>query len=59
MESNWKEATPSDRVVLLKDVSSNFLLDDLNVRYDLMKPFAVLYEIKLKEVSEDGAPEWL
>lgn len=52
MESNWKEATPSDRVVLLKSVSSNFSLDGLNVRYDLKKPFAVLSEIKLKGVSK-------
>jgi hypothetical protein len=52
MESNWKEATPSDRVVLLKNVSSNLLLDGLNVRYDLKKPFAILSEIKLKGVSE-------
>jgi site-specific DNA recombinase len=56
MESNWKEATPSDRVVLLKNVSSNFLLDGLNVRYDLKKPFAVLSEIKLKGVSKKWCP---
>lgn len=56
MESNWKEATPSDRVVLLKNVSSNFLLDGLNVRYDLKKPFAILSEIKLKGVSERWCP---
>jgi hypothetical protein len=31
IESNWKEATPSDRAVFLKNVSSNFLLDGLNV----------------------------
>jgi hypothetical protein len=52
IKSNWKEATPSDRVVLLKNVSSNFLLDGLNVRYDLKKSFAILSEIKLKEVSK-------
>jgi len=56
MESNWKEATPSDRVVLLTNVSSNFLLDGLNVRYDLKKPFAILSEIKLKGVSKKWCP---
>ena len=52
MKTNWKEATPSDRVVLLKKVSSNFLLEGLNVRYDLKKPFALMSEIKFKGVSE-------
>lgn len=56
MESNWKEATRSDRVVILKNVSSNFFLDGLNVRYDLKKPFAILSEIKLKGGSKKWCP---
>ena len=55
-ESNWKKATPSDRIVLLKNVLSNFSLDGLNVRYDLKKAFAVLAEIKIKGVSEKWCP---
>ncbi len=55
-ETIWKEATPSDRVVFLKNVLWNFSLDGLNVRYDLKKPFAVLSEIKLKGVSKKWCP---
>ncbi len=51
-ESNWNLATPSDRIVLLKNVLSNFSLDGLNVRYDLKKVFRILAEIKIKGVSE-------
>jgi hypothetical protein len=51
-EENWKAATPSDRVVLLKSVLSNFSLDGLNVRYNLKKPFAILSQNKTKATSE-------
>jgi hypothetical protein len=56
-ETIWKEATPSDRVVFLKNVLWNFSLDGLNVRYDLKKPFALLSEIKLKGVSKSWCAE--
>ncbi len=51
-ELNWKMATPSERLVLLKNVHSNFLLDGLTVRYDLKKVFRVLAQIKLNGVSK-------
>ncbi len=51
-ELNWKGATPTDRIVLLKNVLSNFSLDGLSVRYDLKSAFAVLAQIKLKGVSK-------
>jgi len=55
-ESNWKMATPTDRVVLLKSVLWNFSLDGLNVRYDLKKPFALLSQIKTKATLEKWCP---
>lgn len=51
-ELNWKMATPSERLVLLKNVHSNFLLDGLTVRYDLKKVFGILAQIKLNGVSK-------
>lgn len=51
-ELNWKMSTPSDRIVMLRHVLSNFSLEGLNVRYDFKKPFAILSEIKIKGVSK-------
>ena len=45
-EINWNSSTPSDRVVLLKSVLSNFSLDGVTLRYDLKKPFQLLSQIK-------------
>lgn len=56
-ELNWKMATPSDRVVLLKNLHSNFFLDGLTVRNDLKKVFCVLSQIKLNGVSKKWCPQ--
>jgi hypothetical protein len=55
-ERNWNSSTPLQRVVLLRNVLWNFLLDGLNGRYDLKKSFAVLSEIKFKGVSKKWCP---
>ncbi len=48
-ELNWKSSTPTDRLMLLKNVTSNFLLDGLTVRYDLKKAFSILSQIKYND----------
>lgn len=52
-ELKWKVATPTEKLSLLKRSHSNFLLDGLNVRYDLRKPFSVLAQIKLNDSFEN------
>lgn len=51
-EKRWIQATPSDRVVCLKKVVSNLVLDGATVRYDLKVPFRLLAQIKNKRGSE-------
>jgi hypothetical protein len=41
-EERWNKATPSDRVLLLKNVLSNLSLEGANIRYGLRKPFRIL-----------------
>lgn len=52
-EERWNNASPSDRVVLLRNVLSNFSLEGATVRYDLRNPFRLLAQIKNKGVSKN------
>ncbi len=49
---NWNLSTPSDRVVFLKNVLSNFSLEGATLRYDLKNTYKILSQIKNKAVSE-------
>ena len=51
-ESRWNNASPSDRVVLLKSVLSNFSLEGATIRYDLKNAFRLLAQIKNKGVTD-------
>ncbi len=45
-KSLWKLMTPTERVELVKEVTSNRELEGATLRYSLKKPFKVLSEIK-------------
>ena len=48
-ESLWKSRTPVEKVDFLKQVVSNPVLEGVNVRYELKKPFGVLSQMNKKE----------
>ena len=45
-EERWNSSTPPDRVVLLKNILSNFSLDGATVRYNLKSIFRVVAQFK-------------
>lgn len=47
-EERWNNASPSDRVVLLKNVLSNLAMEGATLRYDLKTAFRLLAQIKNK-----------
>lgn len=51
-EERWNNASPMDRVVVLKNVLSNYFLDGSTLRYDLKNSFRLLAQIKNKGVSQ-------
>jgi hypothetical protein len=52
-EERWNQTTPSDRVVLLKNVLSNLSLEGATLQYDLKTSFRLLAQIKNKGVTEN------
>lgn len=56
-EERWNNASPMDRVVVLKNVLSNYFLDGSTLRYDLKNSFRLLAQIKNKGVSQTWCSE--
>lgn len=48
-KSLWKDGAPEERRNLLDKLLSNPILDELNIQFNLKKPFAVLVEMKENE----------
>lgn len=55
-KSLWKMMLPEERAELLKEVTSNRVLDGTSVRYNLKKPFRILAEIKKNGQNESWCP---
>jgi hypothetical protein len=55
-KSIWITKSPQERREFLDLILSIPILEGVNVRYELKKPFAVLVE--LSEKNKFGAPDW-